>query len=206
MMNKPILVTLTSPSASGKSYLLNYIRDEAKIPCLVSTTTRKPRANEIHGRDYYFISEEESLALEKEDQFAELVTYDKTRYGVTKKELSEKLEHGLTFLIVEPSGIDAYIKPIKEAGAYHLPYYVHAPTEIRIQRMKERLLQDILNCETRECCEKLVSVHFDRIVKMFTEEMKWFTSQGWQRVLFGTASPEENLKIILNDIRKIRQS
>ena len=98
-MSQPILVTLTAPSCSGKSYLLNYIRDEAKMPCLVSTTTRAPRTGEQEGIDYYFISREQSKRYEIEDNFAELAIYNGTRYGVTKQEFKSKLETGLTFLI-----------------------------------------------------------------------------------------------------------
>lgn len=147
------------------------------------------------------------MELERRDQFIEHVTYDGTRYGVTKQEFFEKLNSmGIAFLIIEPSGVESYKNPISAAGAYHLPYYIHAPTEVRIQRMKTRLLQDIVSCETRECCEKLIGVHVDRIVKMFSEETRWFTSHGWHRVLFGTTNPSDNLKIILSDVQKIKQS
>jgi guanylate kinase len=206
MMNKPFFITLTGPSTSGKSFLLNYIRDVARLPCLVSTTTRAPRLGEKEGKDYYFINNEESDYLEKNNLFAECVKYKNATYGVTKTELSEKLSKGITFLIIEPSGISDYVKPIAENGAYHLSYYIHSPLDVRIDRFKQRIIQSIDESETYEHLQKAVDTNVNRLVSMLTEEMRWFTAHGWHRVLFGTEHPENNLAIILNDVEKIKKS
>ena len=91
MEKQSVLVTLTAPTCAGKSYLLNYIRNDRKLPCLVSTTTRPARAGEVEGVDYFFISEEESKSIEADDDFAELAVYNGIRYGVTKAEFKSKL-------------------------------------------------------------------------------------------------------------------
>lgn len=211
--SQPILVTITAPTASGKSYLLNYIRDEAKLPCLVSTTTRKPRQGEKEGVDYYFISEEKSKEIESLDGFAELAVYRGIRYGVTKEEFSSKLGTGLTFLIVEPSGIDHYVKPALDVGAAHIKYYIHTELQTRIERFKNRIISDMYG-ELRNhpvssiaslplsSAQSVINGHVDRLVAMLTEEQHWFTSSRWDRILFGDKSPKENLEIILQDIEK----
>lgn len=210
---KPVLVTLTSPTAAGKSYLYNYIRDVAKLPCLVSTTTRRPRAGEVDGVDYYFIDEELSIALEKADHFAELAVYRGIRYGVTKDEFQRKLSQGLVFLIVEPSGIDHYVKPAIDAGALHLKYYIHTDPDVRLERFKQRVLADVQSAGEADAnlrrmgkpatvVEKTLSSHIDRLVSMYTEEKSWFTMAHWDRVLFGTDTPEHNLRIIMNDVKR----
>lgn len=212
---KPILVTLTSPTAAGKSYLFNYIRDVAKLPCLISTTTRAPRAGEKEGIDYYFIDEDFSRALEKGDQFAELAIYRGIRYGVTKDEFERKLSRGIAFLIVEPSGIDHYVKPATDAGAKHLKYYIHTDPELRLERFKSRALADVLRAGEADenlrrmgrpanLVEKTLFTHMDRLVSMYTEERKWFAMVNWDRVLFGSDSPEHNLNVIMSDIKNIR--
>lgn len=214
-MNKPVLITLTSPSCAGKSYLFNYIRDVAKLPCIISTTTRKPRANEVEGVDYFFISEEESLELEKNDQLAELAIYRGVRYGVTKQEFKNKLDQGLAFLIVEPTGIEHYVKPATDVGAFHLKYYIHTDMDVRIQRLRDRMDQDLKQALAPKAIEtspyeskfalakKAITPHIDRLIAMHTAELNWGTAAAWTRILFGTHSPEENVKLILDDVQDV---
>lgn len=205
MEQTPILVTITSPTAAGKSYLFNYIRDVAKMPCLISTTTRPARAGEQEGVDYFFISEEESKRLEAEDQFAELAVYRGIRYGVTKEEFHSKLSQGVAFLIVEPTGIDHYAKPALEVGADHLKFYIHTDPEIRQQRFIERAMSDFqLEIDKfsgdSTALKKLFKSYMDRQRAVSTVEMQWYEMVQWDRILFGTEPPETNLKIILDTL------
>ena len=215
MEKKPILITLTGQTCSGKSYLFNYIRDVAKLPCLISTKTRDPRAGEKEGVDYYFISEATSKQLEEDNQFAELATYRGIRYGVTKKEYLSKLSQGLAFLIVEPSGIDHYVQPAIDAGARHIKYYVYTDPAERLSRFKLRVGADIgealskrtngnLLEETMKSDEVRAKINssFDRFHSMLTEEKHWGTMHHWDRTLFGTSTPEYNLSIIMRDVEK----
>lgn len=206
MSKRPVLVTLTSPTASGKSYLLNYIRDVAKLPCLVSTTTRPPRVGEVEGRDYFFISEEESRAIEEQDGFAELAIYRGVRYGVTRQEFSEKLSQGMTFLIVEPSGIDSYIAPAVEAGAHILKYFVYADEAVRIKRFTSRLAADISEMTDRRQLERTVASYVDRLVSMIRVEPGWSAAAEWDGVLSGETAPEKNLEIILEDVEYVQNT
>lgn len=209
-MNKPpILITLTSPTAAGKSYLFNYIRDVAKLPCFISTTTRAPREGEIEGVDYYFISQEMSEVLESTDGFAELVTYNGARYGITKEEWFGKLQPGkIVFMIVEPTGIQNYVIPTMKAGVTWLKYFIHTGTDIRMERFMQRMRVDIISAlhsdeSVREGKTlKTVETYMSRHKAMLTNERQWFEKAQWDRVLSGTSSPEENLKIILGDVDK----
>lgn len=212
-MEKQVLVTLTAPSCAGKSYLFNYIRDEAKLPCLISTTTRAPRAGEVDGVDYFFISEEESLHLEAEGQFAELAIYNGARYGVTKDEFHNKLSQGVAFLIVEPSGIDHYAAPAVEVGALHFKAFVSVDPAIRLARFKERSLKDmekavIQNHEDyaalKAATVKAQTVALARLEQMLTTETKWFQMCQWDAVLDGNAEPVNNLHAILHHVAKMR--
>lgn len=209
MEQTPILVTLTSPTAAGKSYLFNYIRDVAKMPCLISTTTRAARVGEIEGVDYFFIDEEESKRLEAEGQFAELAIYRGVRYGVTKEEFHNKLSQGIAFLIVEPSGIDHYAQPAIDAGAEHLKFYIHTDPEIRQDRFMNRALADFQQEIDRytgnpATLMKLFKFYMDRQRAVSTVETQWGLAAQWDRILFGTESPEINLNIILDTVAKHR--
>jgi guanylate kinase len=203
---KPVLVTLTAPSAGGKSFLYNYIRDVAKLPCLISTTTRAPRANEVNGVDYYFISEEESKRLEAEDKLAELAEYRGVRYGVTKEEFLSKLSSGLAFLIVEPSGIDHYVKPALEAGALHHNVYISTPPEIRLARFKERSANDMTHALNGGDPMKVLNTSLDRLQAILTEEMGWSFIREWDQVISGEEKPEVNLRLILDGVKRCRDA
>lgn len=217
-MAKPIFVTLTSPSAAGKSYLLNYIRNVAKLPCLTSTTTRQPRKGEVEGQDYYFITEQQSIEMEEANMFAELAIYNGVRYGVTKQEFFHKLrEDAITFLIVEPTGIDHYVQPALNAGAISYKAYIHTDPQVRLARFRERAEQDMrqavvqleLDAKGGHSSPNKVLKEFttslNRLTTMLTVEMQWATAQPWDRILMGDTDPAENLRIILSDIEKIRK-
>lgn len=212
MENTSTLITLTAPSCGGKSYLFNYIRDTLQLPCLISTTTRLPRAGEIDGVDYFFITHQESLAIEAKDGFAELVTFRGERYGVTKEEFHHKLSQGVAFLIVEATGIEHYVKPALDAGAKHLKYYIHTDFDIRLQRLKDRMNKDIememsstliMDKTKIQRVQKTINSHMDRLHSMLTVEQSWAQAAQWDRILFGDKHPDENTQIILNDLEKI---
>src|SRR5277367_770035 len=208
-MSKPILITFTSPTCSGKSYLLSYIRDTAKRPCFVSTTTRPAREGEIHGRDYYFISEEESKEIEERGEFAELAIFRGARYGVTKMEFKRKLSEGPAFLIVEPTGIDHYVKPALDMGALWLKYFVYSKPEILVERFKKRFEADVAKAlqpdYERHVDERkvlnTVKTYTDRLIHLLGPEATWFEAKQWDGILYGDKHPTENLKIIDADIR-----
>ena len=217
MATKPVLVTLTSPSCAGKSHLLSYIRDVRNMPCLVSTTTRPPRAGEVEGKDYFFISEADSRDIEAADEFAELAIYNGVRYGVTKEEFKKKLDTGLTFLIVEPSGIEHYVKPAVDAGAVHLKYFVNTPLNVRLERFKKRLdddLEQIMMKFTngrpaeedlkRQEIQRCVNAGLKRYKTMLTVEPDWINMADWDGVLSGSCSPEKNLARILADVQQLK--
>jgi guanylate kinase len=223
-MTKSFLITLTAPSASGKSYLLEYIRDELKLPCLVSTTTRAKRANEVEGRDYFFISREESEAMEARGEFAELAIFGGNRYGVTKKEFAGKLNDpiGLAFLIVEPEGIDHYVAPALEVGAKHLKFFVDAPLEIRLDRLRSRTSADILKAvgefvmtealsdprvvkvDISETVNKIVSSYTARLQSVLGKELSWKAMHQWDGILNGEHHPAINVAKIQDTIQQFQ--
>ena len=72
LMDNKVLI-FSAPSGSGKSTIVNHIL--AKYPdsmeFSVSATSRPPRGEEQHGREYYFLSAEEFRKLIEEDKFVE---------------------------------------------------------------------------------------------------------------------------------------
>ena len=67
--NDGIMIILSSPSGAGKTTLVNLLSKLPNFEISISHTTRKPRANEIPNKDYYFISNENFQRLIKNEEF-----------------------------------------------------------------------------------------------------------------------------------------
>ena len=89
-----IIVVLSSPSGAGKTTLVKKIAEENKFKISISYTTRKPRTNEVNGKDYFFTSEEEFKKLIKNKDFLEYAKVFGNYYGSSKKQVYENLKKG----------------------------------------------------------------------------------------------------------------
>ena len=67
MDKKGKLIVFSAPSGSGKTTIVRHLLEhpELNLEFSISTTTRKKRSNETHGKDYYFLSLEEFKAKRK---------------------------------------------------------------------------------------------------------------------------------------------
>lgn len=86
-MRHPILV-ITGPSGSGKNTIIGKLlkRHPAKLAEPVSATTRRPRAGEIQGKDYYFLSLEVFCRWQQIGRFVETTESGGRHYGMLKSE------------------------------------------------------------------------------------------------------------------------
>ena len=92
--NEGIIVILSSPSGAGKTTLVKEISKRDNFNISVSHTTRKPRSNEIDGKDYYFVSEITFKNLINDDKFLEYAKVFKNYYGSSKDVVFKKLNNG----------------------------------------------------------------------------------------------------------------
>ena len=89
-----IIVILSSPSGAGKTTLVKKISSRKKYIISISHTTRKPRANEKNGKDYFFVKNKDFKKLIKEKKFLEYANVFKNYYGSLKKNVFDKLNDG----------------------------------------------------------------------------------------------------------------
>ena len=89
-----IIVVLSSPSGAGKTTLVKKIALENNFNISISYTTRKPRTNEVNGKDYFFISEKEFKSLINNKEFLEYAKVFENYYGSSKNQVFEKLNKG----------------------------------------------------------------------------------------------------------------
>ncbi len=91
-MSGAILV-LSGPSGAGKSTIINAASDQiGEYYFSISTTTREPRAGELDGRDYFFVSREVFEEDIKAGNFLEHAQVHGNYYGTSLKPVREALE------------------------------------------------------------------------------------------------------------------
>ena len=100
-----ILVVLSGPSGVGKGTIAKEIvRRRKNMTLSVSCTTRAPRAGEVNGREYFFITREEFEKKIKEGGFSEYSEHFGNYYGTPKAFVSEKLLTGDVLLEIDVNG------------------------------------------------------------------------------------------------------
>ncbi len=65
----------------------------------ISFTTRAPRGEEVHGQDYYFITDEEFDRMIADDEFIEWAEVFGKRYGTGQKAVQDQLDSGVDVLL-----------------------------------------------------------------------------------------------------------
>jgi len=85
----PLPLIISSPSGAGKTTLTTRLRDAiVDLRFSVSHTTRSPRANELDGREYHFVSRTQFIELIAAGEFLEWAEVHGNLYGTSRKELS----------------------------------------------------------------------------------------------------------------------
>lgn len=89
-MKKGKLFVFSAPSGSGKTTIVRHLlsKEEFNLDFSISATSRKPRSNEVDGKDYYFMSTREFKDHIKNDDFLEWEeVYRDNFYGTLKTEV-----------------------------------------------------------------------------------------------------------------------
>jgi len=114
-----ILFIISAPSGTGKTTLCKQIA--TSVPGLwhsVSCTTRKPRAGEEHGREYFFVEEKTFQDMITRHEFMEYAQVYGNWYGTPRKALMDKMEQGIDVLLeIDVQGA-MQIKKKFEDGVY----------------------------------------------------------------------------------------
>ena len=133
---KGMMFVLSSPSGAGKTTLTKKIAEHnTNFTISISHTTRKPRPNEINGKDYHFVNEKEFNTLLKKNSFFEYANIFNNRYGTLKKTVEELLTQGKDVLFdIDWQGTQQ-LKKIKKLTL--ITFFILPPN---VQVLKERLL------------------------------------------------------------------
>lgn len=137
--NKGKLVIFSAPSGAGKSTLVNYLLPQfPQLSFSISATSRAPRGQEEHGKDYYFLSSEEFKVRVAQDELLEWEeVYSGTYYGTLRTEVERIWSEGK--VVVFDIDVVGALNLKKQFGDRALTLFVQAPSvEILEQRIRGR--------------------------------------------------------------------
>ena len=94
------LFVVAAPSGAGKSSLVKALMElDAQVLPSVSHTTRPPRGQEKHGREYFFVSPQEFDSMVLADAFVEWANVHGNRYGTSKRAIEERIASGADVIL-----------------------------------------------------------------------------------------------------------
>ncbi|WP_462280853.1 guanylate kinase [Salinivirga cyanobacteriivorans] len=135
-MKKGKLLIISAPSGSGKSTLVKFLMNElTNLEFSISATSRKPRGNEKHKTDYYFLSVDDFKNKIAKKDFVEWEEVYKGRfYGTLKSEVNRIRESGKT--VVFDVDVIGGLNIKKLYGDEALALFIKPPS---IDELKNRL-------------------------------------------------------------------
>ncbi len=155
-----IMVVLSSPSGAGKTTLVKKISNQQGYKVSISHTTRKPRTNEINGKDYFFISKEEFSKLIDNNEFLEYAEVFKNLYGSSKEEVLQNLKEGKKVIFdIDWQGTDQIKK--NNPGFQLITFFILPPS-------KEELFERLLNRDMKDR-----SIALERMKQFKKDVLHW---------------------------------
>jgi guanylate kinase len=89
------LIVVAAPSGAGKSSLVKALLElDSHLGVSISHTTRRPRGQEMDGREYWFIGEPEFRAMAQRGEFFEWAEVHGHLYGTSRTGLEQRLMRG----------------------------------------------------------------------------------------------------------------
>lgn len=131
-------IALVGPGASGKDHLRQKFQDRGFV-FGVSCTTRPKREGEVHGKDYYYLTDEEFNAGIENGLFAEWQEFNNWKYGLMKPEFER-----CDVMILNAEAVDL-LEPEYRDRLFVI--YMDIDRDIRLERLNAR--EDFDNPERR---------------------------------------------------------
>ncbi len=154
------VIIFSAPSGSGKSTIVRHILElYPDMEFSVSATSRPPRGEEVHGREYYFISNEEFSRRVEAGEFVEWEqVYAGRCYGTLKSEIERIWAKG--HVVIFDVDVKGGVNLKNYFGDDAFSVFIKAPS---IEELRRRLV--LRGTDTPEAIE-------ERVAKA-SEEMTW---------------------------------
>lgn len=133
------LIIFSAPSAAGKTTIVHHLLKKFRdLEFSISATTRGKRGDEVHGKDYYFISKEEFLHKIAKKEFVEFEeVYTDNYYGTLRAEMDRIWQNGKQ--IIFDIDVEGGLHLKKKYGSRALAVFVQPPSlEVLVSRLTNR--------------------------------------------------------------------
>ena len=160
------LIVVAAPSGAGKSSLVKALLElDSHVYPSISHTTRPPRGQEKHGREYLFVSESEFDAMVKGNAFVEWAHVHGNRYGTSRRAIEERIAQG-SDVILEIDFQGAL--QIKQAFANAILVFILPPSWEELRSRLERRGEDsaeVIEVRLRNAAIEMAQVsQFDFVI------------------------------------------
>ena len=93
--NQPLLIVISGPSGVGKDSVVQRMKErDLPFHFVVTATTRPKRSNEVHGVDYFFVSQDEFDRMIEQDELLEHALVYNDHKGIPKQQVRQALASG----------------------------------------------------------------------------------------------------------------
>lgn len=139
----PLLIVISGPSGVGKDSVLEEMQARGlPFHFVITATTRPPRADEVDGVDYFFLSQDEFARMIDEGELLEYAVVYKDYKGIPKSQVREALASGKNVIMrIDVQGAET-VRELAEDAL--LIFLTPQNDEELINRLKKR------NTETKE--------------------------------------------------------
>ena len=163
--SKGLLVVVSGPAGSGKGTVLGELLRDGGYRFSVSATTRAPRAGEVDGVNYHFLTREEFERRIAAGEMLEYTEYCGNFYGTPKKEAEEVLASGKNLILeIEVEGARNVKARYPDAVLILLLPPSFATQEARLRGRGTETEEKILARLSRTKEELLEAEHYDYVV------------------------------------------
>jgi len=135
----PTMIVISGPSGVGKDTIARALidRDPDRFYFVVTATTRPPREGEVHGQDYFFVSNDEFAQMIDEDELLEYAVVYNDFKGVPKQQIRDALKSGCDVIMrVDVQGAATIRKLVPNAIFVFLATETEADLDKRLRERK----------------------------------------------------------------------
>lgn len=136
LKDRDTIFIFTGPNGAGRKTVAQMSGETLGMKQVISYTTRAPRSSEVDGQDYHFVSRDEFIAAERNQEFVEVIEIDGNRYGVKGKDVAAMVEKfGAIYLVLNRFGAEA----LKQRyGRNAVRIFIYADLKTIVKREEDR--------------------------------------------------------------------
>ncbi|MEW9700804.1 guanylate kinase [Paenibacillus sp. SI8] len=154
LKEREMIFVFTGPHGAGRKTVAEMSGSTLGMKQVISYTTRPPRATEVDGQDYHFISPAEFVAAQAANEFIEVSTVNDHLYGIKSADIEHMFKQsGSIYLILNRFGAQTLKKLY---GNHAVQIFIYAEPDTLAQRMRE-------SGDSEEIIAKYLSYYEDEI-------------------------------------------